>query len=56
MKKIKGEAVRPFIAAVIESGQSNAILSGAVVVIEVNGFKYCARWDNEKGLYAESKI
>ena len=50
------KGIRPFISAIIKTGQSRAILRGKTVIVEINGWKYKALWNNEKGLYADLDI
>ena len=56
MKRITTQkGMRPFLSAIIKSGKSSEIMNGKTIQVELNGLKYKALWDKEKGLYVEAK-
>lgn len=56
MKRITTQkGMRPFISAILRSGKSTKIMNGETIEVEVNGLRYKALWDKEKGLYVEPK-
>ncbi len=54
MKRITTQkGMKPFISAIIRAGLSSKIMKGEQIEIKVNGLKYRALWDREKGLYVD---